>query len=467
MQLLQKIEFLFEELKKGHYTVQDEFFETIWVNFTRLSNNQEAKLLLNKINLWAEDVASVHPDLLNWITLCRGFIEFLSDNYDVAINYLHKAYELFKEKNDEDGLAACGICIGYLHRSTGEIDLALKYGLPGLNQLSRSGKNKMFQIIGSYWIGGVYADTGHLDEALLTFQQGLQVDYPPGIKSMGARLTNGIAGVYMKQKKYSLALENFQKTLDLCDASTEKTFRSRGLTDLGDYYYQMGDYPMAIQYNQEALVIRREMNLQNPSITNLMNLGSIYYKQGKFNEAIQELSRALKLAEEIKVKVKMYQIHQLLSDIYLGTGNMQESLAHYKAFHEIREDVNHDDLDRKVKNQVKLFQAELTQKENAVIKAQKLEIEKKNIQLQETIDELTLAKISKKARALTLSIGIILFIFQDRILENILHVFASDNYWLALFIKVTIIFSLEPVNKAIEHYLLKKVIKKKKVMIPG
>jgi tetratricopeptide (TPR) repeat protein len=116
-----------------------------------------------------------------------------------------------------------------------------------------------------------------------------------------------------------------------------------------------------------------------------MNLGDIYNKQGKFNDAIKMLSNALKLAEEIKVKVKMYQIHQLLSNIYLGMGNITDSLAHYKSFHEIREDVNHEDLDRKVKNQVQLFQAQQTQKENAIIKVQKIEIEKKNIELQETL----------------------------------------------------------------------------------
>lgn len=91
---------------------------------------------------------------------------------------------------------------------------------------------------------------------------------------------------------------------------------------------------------------------------------------------------------------------------------MPESLAHYKAFHEIREDVNHEDLDRKVKNQVQLFQAQLTEKESAIIKAQKIEIEKKNIELQETIDELTLARISKKQEHLHLALVLCCLFFK-------------------------------------------------------
>jgi hypothetical protein len=51
---------------------------------------------------------------------------------------------------------------------------------------------------------------------------------------------------------------------------------------------------------------------------------------------------------------------------------------------------------------------------------------------------------------LTLGLALILFVFQDKILETALHLFASDNYLLSLSIKIAIIFSLEPVNKAIE-----------------
>lgn len=463
MQSIEKIEHLFEEIKKGNYSLRDQLFEAISVYFTRLAHLAEGKTLLNNIEDWANTHKAEHPDFYELTNLSIGAVEFLADNYSSAMKYLNKAHELYSDRKDEDGVAATSVFIGYIHRSTGEIDLALKYALPGLEQLGRSGKYKMYRIIGCYWVGGVYTETGHLDEALNLFQQGLQVDFPQGVKVLSARLVNGMAGVYMKQKKFSLALENYQKSLDLYDSdNTEETFKARGLTDLGDYYCKMGDYELAIKYNEEALAIRQENNILNGSITNLMNLGTIYNQQGKFKEAIEVLKRALKLAEEIEVKVKMYQIHQTLSEIYLGIGNPSESLAHHRAFHEIKEDVNHEDLERKVKNQVQLFQAQQTQKENAIIKAQKIEIETKNIELQETIDELTLARISKKARAFTLTIAIVLFIFQDRILEMILHVFASHSYWLSLFIKVAIIFSLEPVNKAIEHYLLRKVIKRKK-----
>lgn len=460
MQLKEKLQQQILLFEQGNFTTQDEFFDTILENMTLIAHAKEIKQLIDNLYEAALADKNVNRRFLELITFSHGSIEFLADNYEIAKNQLNKAQELFAESKDEDGVAAAKIVIGFLYRSTGEIDIALKYGLEGIEQLANKPVFKMMQIMAYYWIGGLYTETGHLDEALRLLHLGLKVNYPKGIELMGARLTNAIAGVYMKQKNFTLALEYYQQSLESFSETTEPTFRARGLTDLADYYTRMGNYELAIDYNKQALDIRQQMNIQNGSITNLMNLGNIYSKQNEPLLAVDVLTQALKLAEEIKVKVKIYQIHELLSDIYLGMGRMADSLLHFRAFHEIRDDVNHEDMDRKVKNQVKLFEAQQTQKENAIIKSQKIEIENKNIELQETIDELTLARISKKAKALTLSLALVLFIFQDKILEMILHMFASENYFLSMAIKIAIIFSLDPVNKAIEKYMLHKVIKK-------
>ena len=124
-----------------------------------------------------------------------------------------------------------------------------------------------------------------------------------------------------------------------------------------------------------------------------------------------------------------------------------------------------EDNARKIKNAQLAFEAEQTKKENAIIKIQKEEIERKNIQLQETIDKLTRARIGKKARAITLVIAIALFVLEDFILHFALTVVNSNNYFISIVVKMVIIFSLSPINKAVEGYLLKKVLRKKREVL--
>lgn len=370
-----QLEQLFDRLDRGDTTVTEQFFNLIWINFTRFAHDASVQPLFARMDTWVAEHADSLSEFNNYYLLSRGFMAFLKDQYEPAIHLFDKAYAGFEAAQNEDGMAAICIAQGFLYRSMGDIGLSMKNGLRGMEQFSRSGNLKMFQIIGGYWVGGVYAETGHLEEALELFHNALNVDYPDGVNSFRVRLINGIAGVYLKQKKYDLALENFQKALDLCDDTTERTFMARGLTDLGDYYFEMKDYPLAIQYNTEALKLRREMNIQYGAITNLINLGQIYFTQGDTSAAIQILKEALKLADEIQVKVKMYPIHKLLSEIYADLGDFQESLNQYKKYHEIRDAVNEEDMQRRVKNQEKLLKAQQIEKENEIIKAQKIEIE--------------------------------------------------------------------------------------------
>src|SRR6185369_11311318 len=153
-----------------------------------------------------------------------------------------------------------------------------------------------------------------------------------------------------------------------------------------------------------------------------------------------------------------YQVHLLLSKVYKAKNDLEKSLYHYEIFHEVREQVQEEDNVRKLADAKLIFEAEQTKKENIIIKKQKQEIEKKNIELQETIDELTLARVGKKARAITLLIAIIFFIFEDTILEFALKIVHSESYLISLTVKMVIIFSLSPINKAIEHYLLRRII---------
>jgi adenylate cyclase len=371
----EKLTQLFDKIQKGDYSVRDVFFDTVWINFSRLAHEKKAQAFLEELNVWKVKHAKAHPDFKDLITLSQGFIAFLKDQYVIANQLLDEAYQSFHKKNDEDGMAAVCICMGFMNRSKGDIDEAMKNGLRGLEQLSKSSKYKMFRIIGCYWVAGVYAETGHTKEALNLFKEAFTIDFPDGIRSFAPRIYNGMGGLFLKQKKFDLAYENFKKALELIDESSEKTFIARGLSDMGDYYFEMKNYPLATKYNLDALKIRRESKILNASITNLINLGHIYMAQSMWDEAILVLNEAAQIAKHIKLKVKLFPVHQMLSDIYLEQGHLAESLKQYKAFHEIKEEVNNEDLEKKVNNQVKLFEALQTEKENAIIKAQKIEIE--------------------------------------------------------------------------------------------
>ncbi|HEY6219802.1 MAG TPA: hypothetical protein VIV65_07070, partial [Gemmatimonadaceae bacterium] len=126
------------------------------------------------------------------------------------------------------------------------------------------------------------------------------------------------------------------------------------------------------------------------------------------------------------------------------------------------QEVEREDSARALVDAKAIFEAEQTRRENVVIREQKAEIERKNVELQDTIDELTRARIGRKAKALTLGVAIVLFIFQDAILRLVLTSLANANYFVLLAVKMAIIFSLAPINRGIERHLLRKVTRKRR-----
>ena len=272
---------------------------------------------------------------------------------------------------------------------------------------------------------------------------------------------HGLGKVNMQQNKCAAARAYFENALQLARERESSLQIVNSISELANFYLHENELDEAEKLNLQALAMRGENELTGGAITNCIRLGEIYIRQQKWDEALQVLNKGLSMAEEIKVKPKIYQLHLLLSQVYESTNELKKSLFHFKLFQQIQQQVEREDSARKLADAKLIFEAEQTQKENVIIKKQKEEIQNKNIQLQETIDELTITKVSRKARAITLVIAVILFVAEDPILGFALNTFGKDNYLLSLAIKIVIIFSLGPINSGIQTYLLKKVIRNK------
>jgi tetratricopeptide (TPR) repeat protein len=273
-----------------------------------------------------------------------------------------------------------------------------------------------------------------------------------------------LARVQLRQQRRDEALAILERALELAERHQHPLHISNSLTELASFQFSLGNLDEAEALSARALDIRERHRLLAGAVTNCLRLAEIRVSRSRCDEALPMLQRALAVAEELDVKPKMAQVHQQLSQLYERTHDLEKSLHHFKTFHALRDEIEREDSARKLADARTVFEAEAARKENAIIKAQKAEIELTNRELQATIDELTRAKIGRKAKAMTLALAIVLFIFQDAILGTALRLLASNNYFVLLAVKMAIIFSLSPINRAIERHLLKRVVRKRNAL---
>ena len=82
--------------------------------------------------------------------------------------------------------------------------------------------------------------------------------------------------------------------------------------------------------------------------------------------------------------------------------------------------------------------------------------------MQETIDELTITKVSRKARGITLIVGIALIVAEEPIFHYVLRYIGEESFLLNMTAKVIVILSLKPIDKFIEGYLLRRLVLKRR-----
>ena len=154
----------------------------------------------------------------------------------------------------------------------------------------------------------------------------------------------------------------------------------------------LGRIDAALKYYNESLEIRRRTEYPPGQATTLLELGQLLQSQKKYDAAIDHFEEALEVSMSIFAKPKMFRAHKALSEIHKAQGNFEKALAHYEKFHELDEEVYHQDMDSRIKNMQAVYAAESTQKEAEIYRLRNVELKEKNDHLEQTLQQLNAAQ---------------------------------------------------------------------------
>lgn len=305
--------------------------------------------------------------------------EYHAARYREALENLMQAQERFAALQCPEEEGICEMVMGSIYRSMGDLELAIRYLMRAYWALEHTSKYQLMLGYCTYNLGGGFSELRQFDESLKYYSIFLQLSEAGGNLNFIARAHNGIGEVHLQQGDHPQALRSLTRALELFDRGVHPASRARVLTDLGKYHYQLNELQRALSLQQEALAIREELNIPNGAITNLVHMAEILARLGRNDEAIARLHDALGKAERIGVKQKLFQVHRLLSGIHASMNDIPKAFEHFKRFHEVKEDVYHDDAEKKAANLRLAFEMEQTRRENVLIREQKeaIEAEKK------------------------------------------------------------------------------------------
>jgi tetratricopeptide (TPR) repeat protein len=163
----------------------------------------------------------------------------------------NKAMLLYKELNDQQGIAFIYGKLGYLHEKKQRYDSAFIYQKKALaiytNLKDKKGIAKIHENLGS-----IYEDLAKYALAMPYFQSALSNYMEAGEKVQVIEVTNNIGDIYRKTGDYKRALKQSTKALSLAKEKNEIHQISSAYRDISKVYNLMGKNDSAFYYAETA-----------------------------------------------------------------------------------------------------------------------------------------------------------------------------------------------------------------------
>jgi tetratricopeptide (TPR) repeat protein len=211
--------------------------------------------------------------------LARGERRF--GRYDVAMEHLRRAYELFASSRDDRGIAST------------------------LDDMGRVN-----------WLRGAFGQALDFHRQALTIRRALG-----DRRSIALSLAN-IGRVHHDTGNFKAAINQFREALDLRRDITDRVGIVQSLCDLGGVHAEDGNHELALELLGEARTMAQDIGDKLALADVLSRAGEVKSAMGRGAEAVVDLSDAKLLAAGLGDRVALATAHQRLANVQLGLGNL-------------------------------------------------------------------------------------------------------------------------------------------------
>jgi len=209
-------------------------------------------------------------------------------DYQTALTKASKAFEIFKNTNENKRIAQIKYTLGNIYIALGDLKNAQE----------------------------------ELHESLVTYKR---IDDDRGRISVLCMLAN----ISFQQSNYQIAIEYLLDSIKLCDKIGETQIKARGLGNLGTIYLRIGNLRLA----EQNLLLNTKINEESNDWLNyckgLLVLGYVCSQQRDFKRANKYFEQALKLIFENNYAREFAIYNEYAGELEFAQGNYDEARNHY------------------------------------------------------------------------------------------------------------------------------------------
>ncbi len=294
--------------------------------------------ILGSLNLFGEsnkkvdslfielNVATTEKKIDVFIKLARELALLSPDSAEIFAN---KALYLSRQFKNNLAEAKTLNILGYINYYKGKFDVALLFYDSAMVKAVSLDFELYAQILNNK--GVIYDVTGDYKNALLYYNNSLEINIKHGYKKGVADSYNNMGAVYYNKGEYEKAIENYQKSLKVEEDLGNKKGIAITLYNIGEVFFDMKNFDLAQTQIEKAIIIFKQTNDQI-NLSNAYNdLGEIYSQKGDLNSAIMYYSNALHIATELNKSTSYFHLglaYKTLNKFDIAMNYFQKALEH-------------------------------------------------------------------------------------------------------------------------------------------
>ncbi|MBR8839621.1 MAG: tetratricopeptide repeat protein [Stigonema ocellatum SAG 48.90 = DSM 106950] len=254
-----------------------------------------------------------------------GVQQYRTGLYPQALQTYGRALELYKQQNNEAGIAKTLNNLGEVYLGLELDEKAMSVLQPAL-VLRRKLKDRVGEGETLDNIGGAYYLQEQYDQALATLQQALAIRREVKDKTGEAKTLSQIGAVYdVGFKQYTKALETLNQARKIQEAAGDKFQAVLTLKRITKVYTDLKDNPRALESAQLALSLNREIKNRAQEGEIEVLIAIIYFQKNKYDQALQLYQQAQSIVKELKIQ--LYAKGDVVKTISVPVGRKELGIA--------------------------------------------------------------------------------------------------------------------------------------------
>lgn len=338
--------------------------------------------------------AKGHAEVLNYLeglaqaNCSLGLFYMIVGNHELAETFTNEALSVFKDKQNQSGVAECLYILGSIAYKSARHHEGLELLYDGL-RISQELEDVGNQSRTLKAIGYIYDSFQEYDKAQDIYERCQALSQQIDDKNGESNACNSLSALYLRNGDIVSASETIDRSIELKKQTGDKRGLAFAYYGKGKIHLHLEEFDKAEEYILKSLSKHEYVGEKIGTAMCYAKLGQIAFGGGKLADSKDHFSKSLACGELLENDEVRYHAYEFLYKIAKQEGNTQEALAYHEKFHECKFRVVNGDTKSRIKSLESMWRMESLENQAQAHKDKAEFMERKNQELRRFVSRVS------------------------------------------------------------------------------